>query len=54
MQESIFATPAALLDESRVSWMFTDAAEDTMLDANRDQLYATDEPSLGLDEWPMH
>ena len=53
MHQSIFEAPEQGRNDSRLSWLFVDPAEDTMMEANLESVYACDEPSLGVDEWPM-
>lgn len=53
MHESIFITPQASLDEGRISWLYIDAAEDTLVESNLDEMYATDMPPLSTIEWEM-
>ena len=54
MHESIFETPEQIQDDSRLSWLFIDPAEDTMMESNLSSVYGTERPTLGDDEWPMH
>lgn len=53
MQETIFTTPEAADDESRVGWMHLDAAENTMVEERMDEMFATDAPPLAQAEWGM-
>ena len=54
MHQTLFASPHDLGDETRQSWLFSDPAEDSLLEQRYEQMYVTREPSLDLEEWPMH
>jgi len=54
MQETIFEIPEQTEEGSRLSWLFTDPTEDTLLDTQMEWIYATREPSLNVEEWPLH
>jgi hypothetical protein len=54
MHQSIFATPEQAQDDSRLSWLHTDPADDAIMNEQMDAVYATDEPSLGVADWPLH
>lgn len=54
MQETIFESPAAEPESIRLSWLFTDAEDDTMVETNLDEMYAGHALALVTDDWLMH